>query len=235
MGSSDDEIGSLWRLAVHETGHALIYVVHGGTVTALAARPWVQAGGVDGYCEGEVSADIKAMGGGIRHVHGACAALAGRVAEHHFFKSIDAAGCNQDLQDFSARVRQVDAAWGTGAPVEAWEAAIGEMVRPAITAHERVIAYVARTLADERSMGERRAMELFGVARKLWGIQPGPLVGPSWRARLEAALTRHRTTRTDERFTALRREHAAPAAQIDGQEELRAMRDRIVARHGLRL
>ena len=49
MGSSDDGIGSLWRLSIHEVGHALIYVVHGGQITALAARPWVQVGG-DGYC-----------------------------------------------------------------------------------------------------------------------------------------------------------------------------------------
>jgi hypothetical protein len=194
MSAHDEPPDSLWRLAVHETGHALIYVAHGGTITALAARPWVQAHGGDGYCEGKLAADMKAIGGSTRHVHGALAALAGREAERCFFGSADAAGSKQDLQDFAAHVRQVDAAWHTGAPLAAWEAAVGEMARQVIVTHEPVIAYVATTLSDERSMGERRAMELFGVARKLWELQPGPLADPFWRVRIEAAVKRYQIT-----------------------------------------
>jgi hypothetical protein len=170
MSGDDEPVESLWRLAVHEVGHALVYVVHGGLITGLAAQPWVQSGGVNGYCEAEPSAAIKAMGAGARQVHGACAALAGRIAEQHFFASIDAVGCAEDLREFAARVRSVDTSWGTDAPVEAWEAAIGALVRPMIAAHEGVISYVAKTLADERSMSERRAMELFGVARNRMSV-----------------------------------------------------------------
>jgi hypothetical protein len=89
MSRDDEPVGSLWRLAVHEVGHGIVYVTHGGTITALAAQPWVQSGGVNGYCEAELSADIKALGGSARHVHGACAALAGRIAEQHFFGSAE--------------------------------------------------------------------------------------------------------------------------------------------------
>jgi hypothetical protein len=80
--------------------------------------------------------------------------------------------------------------------VEAWEAAISELVRPVIAAHAGVIAYVAKPLADERLMSERRVAELFYFARKLYGMRSGPLMGPAWRARLEAALTRSRMTLT---------------------------------------
>jgi hypothetical protein len=47
--------------------------------------------------------------------------------------------------------------------------------------------HVHRVRADQL----RRAMEIFGMAKRLWGIKPGPLVAPSWQAKLEAALTRH--------------------------------------------
>jgi hypothetical protein len=244
MSYDDDSPDNLWRLAIHEVGHTVIYVVHGGMITALAARPWVQDGVADGYCEGEVGATIKAMGSDARQVHAACASLAGRIAESHFFGSVDDTGCRQDLRDFAARVQQVDASWGTGAPVEAWQAVLEELVRPVIAAHDGVIAYVAKALADERLLQEGRVRELFTFAGKLYGMQPGPLLGPAWRARLEAALARHRVPRPD----------AREPDPIDGQAELRGMadrveawvrqneqdelqrlRDRMVARHGVRL
>jgi hypothetical protein len=192
MHTGDEPAGSLWRLAVHEIGHGLIYIVHGGTVTSLAARPWVQVGGGDGCCEGKLADGVRSLG--AHQVHGALAALAGRAAERQFFGWADVAGCTADLQDFAARVQKVDAAWHTGAPVAAWEKALGETAREVIAAHEPVIAYVARVLADEWSMGERRAMELFGVARKLWELQPGPLADPFWRVRIEAAVKRYQIT-----------------------------------------
>lgn len=55
MGYYDDSHGSVWRLAVHETGHGLMYVVHGGTIKALAVRPW--AGENDGYCRAELAVE----------------------------------------------------------------------------------------------------------------------------------------------------------------------------------
>jgi hypothetical protein len=189
---TDDAAGRRWRLAVHETGHALVYVVHGGRVSLMEAQPWVQSGGFNGSCEGKLAADILAKGGSTRHMHGALAALAGRVAERVFFRSIDDSGCKGDLQDFAAHVQRLEAVWHTRAPLATWEKAIEEMLYPMIAAHESVIAYVARVLADQRSMGEVRAMELFGLARKLWGIQPGPLMTPSWQVQLEVALARHR-------------------------------------------
>jgi hypothetical protein len=62
MSRDDEPVGSLWRLAVHEVGHGIVYVAHGGTITALAAQPWVQSGGINGYCEAELSADITSSG-----------------------------------------------------------------------------------------------------------------------------------------------------------------------------
>jgi hypothetical protein len=196
MGRDDEPVDNLWRLAVHELGHGIAYVTHGGTVTALTAWPWVKTGGFDGHCEGELGASIKALGMDARHVFVACAALAGRMAEQHFFPSIDPLGCTSDRQDFVEHVERLESVWHTGASVKAWEAAIGELVRPMIAAHDRIIAYVAKTLADERWMGERRVAELFHLARQLWGIQPGPLLRPAWRVGLEAALTQSRRTMT---------------------------------------
>lgn len=69
MGYYDDSHGSVWRLAVHETGHGLMYVVHGGTIKALAVRPW--AGDNDGYCRAELAVALKAAGGMTRDVYAA--------------------------------------------------------------------------------------------------------------------------------------------------------------------
>jgi hypothetical protein len=189
--TADEPPSYLWRLAVHESAHAVSYISHGGRVTLLEAQPPVKSDGLDGLCEGELAADIVAKGGSTRLVHAALAALAGRAAERVFFGSIDDSFSRRDLQDFSTHVQRLEAVWHTGAPLAAWEKAIEGMLIPLITSHRGVISYVAGYLSDERSLNERRAMEIFGTAKRLWGIKPGPLLTPSWQTTLEAALTRH--------------------------------------------
>jgi hypothetical protein len=195
LDTADEPPSRLWRIAVHEVGHGLIYIIHGGRICLLEAQPPVKTDGLDGFCEGEVAADILAKGGSMRLVHAALAALAGRAAERCLFGSIDESYCKRDLQDFSTHVQRLEAVWQTRAPLAAWEKAVEEMLIPTIAAHKGVISYVAQYLADERSMNERRAAEIFGTAKRLWGIKPGPLLTPSWQTKLEAALTRHGAVR----------------------------------------
>jgi hypothetical protein len=186
--TGDEPPSYLERLATHECGHALIYVAHNGRITLLEAQPPVKTNGRDGFCEGEPAADMVAKGGSTRLMLAALAALAGRTAERCLFGSIDDSFCRKDLEDFSTHVQRIEAVWQTRAPLATWQRAVEELLIPLVTSHKGVISYVARYLEDERSMNERRAMEIFGTAKRLWGIKPGPLMTPSWQAKLEARL-----------------------------------------------
>jgi hypothetical protein len=166
-----------WRTAIHEASHAVMALVHGGTVNGMRMHhkcvdtEWVPSRVTDAEQGLVVFAMVE---------------MAGYLGEDIFCGGRPHPPGNDDDHQLERHLKTLCSVrrW----PLPAVQAVLEASCRDLLQAHDRLVYKLANALETKQHLYHQDCMELFFVMKKLFGVAPSPWIRPGWADYLDEEL-----------------------------------------------